>query len=429
MEERPRRRSTSKQHRLQHQLEIQSMQIERIFGHHQVPAQVAGGSVESRSISFNLQTQLASGMERLRELKEDLMAALGVSDLHLSREGGQLRLHITKPDEPPVPLLDLLALLPDLPPVTGVLGLAEDGRPVLLDFLQDDVTHVLLCGETGAGKTSLLRSLAVSMALTNRQSQLQLLVMAAQTAVDSTAYTILEPLGYLPHMLASVAHDPEECTEIVTFLVDEAVYRRQQKIAAPTIVVFIDNVVALLEAGGQPALDGIVRLVQRGASAGIHLVMSTQQPEAEVLDSMLKANLPVRLVGWMADDEVARIAAGFPGTQAEYLLGRGDFLAVNGDMATHFQAAYIGDYDLHLSLDELHRQRPPALLAQPYNMRATLSSQAEGGGYFLFDGKMVSMEDSWPGDVVDQAPSTGDEDLDAQDEDTDDGVSEREIQS
>jgi DNA segregation ATPase FtsK/SpoIIIE-like protein len=59
--------------RLQHQLEIQSMQIEHVFNRHQVDAHVAGGTVKPRLISFNLQTQLATGLERLKVLTDDLM--------------------------------------------------------------------------------------------------------------------------------------------------------------------------------------------------------------------------------------------------------------------------------------------------------------------------------------------------------------------
>ena len=61
--------------------------------------------------------------------------------------------------------------------------------------------------------------------------------------------------------------------------------------------------------------------------------------------------------------------------RADGALGRcaqGDFLAVVGGVVTHFQAAYIGDYDLHLCLDDLHRNRPLPLLAQPVNLRTTL---------------------------------------------------------
>lgn len=367
------------ENRLQYQLELQSRQIEKVFTRHQLSAHVAGGTVRPRSISFDLQEQLLSGWEWLRDrLKQELAAVLGVADVHLSRENGQLRLHIARPENPPVPLLDLLPQLPEIPVVTSVLGLAEDGRPVLLQLSEADMTPVLLAGEPGSGKTALLRTMAVSLALTNKQCQVQLLIVDGKGVESESTYGELEPLTYVPHLLMPIIYDIEDAAEVLTFLADEISYRRQQGIAAPHVVVLIDRLVTLLETGGRPIVDALVRLGQRGAVAGIHLVMSTQRPDAAILDDVFKSNFPVRLVGRVRNEQQAAAAAGVNGTQAEYLLGQGDFLAVTDDRITHFQGAYIGDYDLHLTLEALHRNRPRALLAQPVSIRPALPSSRQG---------------------------------------------------
>jgi DNA segregation ATPase FtsK/SpoIIIE-like protein len=120
----------------------------------------------------------------------------------------------------------------------------------------------------------------------------------------------------------------------------------------------------LLETGDSLTRDAVMALVQRGSDVGVHLVMSTQRPQTAVLDNLFKAHISVQIVGRLADSEQARIVTGLQSSQAEYLLGQGDFLAIAGQYMTHFQAAYIGDYDLHLTLQELHRKRVPTLLAQ-----------------------------------------------------------------
>lgn len=383
--------------RLRRQLEVQSQQIERVFSRHQLPAHVAGGTVRSRAVDFNVQA-LATGLEHLRALKRDLMAALRVPEVHLDRENGRLHVYVDRPVDPPVSLPDLLSWVPALPPVTAALGVTDDGRPVLLDFLQEDVTHVLVAGEAGAGKTVLLRTIAMSLALTNRQSQLQLLIIDPGTTADAAAHSQLEPLRYLPHLLADVIYDGEEATDALDFLVREMDYRQQQEVVAPAIVILVDRVDVLLQAGGQAAVDAVLRLAQRGAGAGIHLVLSTQRPEANVLGKLLKANLPVRLVGLVADEAAARAAAGIGGTQAELLLGQGDFLAVTDPVITRFQAAYIGDYDLHWCLEELYRKQSPALLAQPFNVRTTLpedertvADSTTESRAFSFNGGVISL--------------------------------------
>ena len=181
---------TWQEQRLQHQLEIQSHQIERVFDHHDMTAQVSGGTVHSYAINFNLQAQLARGWDYLRELKRDLMTSLGVRDVQVGWQNGQLQLSVTRPEEPPVALLDLLPLVADLPPITGILGLDEAGHPLLLDFVSPDISHVLVTGMHDAGKTSLLRTLALSLAFANRQAQLQMVVLAPETAVTDLKTSI-----------------------------------------------------------------------------------------------------------------------------------------------------------------------------------------------------------------------------------------------
>lgn len=391
-----RQRNLGQKRRLQHQLEIQSLQIEQVFTRHEVEAQVAGGVVQAKTIRFNLQT-LADGFERLRELKQELIAALRVPDVHLTRENGQWEVHVTRQNEPPVGLLELMALVPHLPPVTAVLGLAEEGNPILLNFADKQVTHVLVSGLSGAGKTALLRTMAISLGLNNRQSQLQMLVLDMETGSNAISQTALQPLNYLPHMLSSVVQEREHALEVLAFLTSEIAYRSQQNVITPTIVVYVDKIAALLEMGGATAVEAITQILQKGAKVGIHLILSTQRPHAPVLGNLLKSHISVRLIGKVQDEREARAASGLSGTQAEFLLGQGDFLAVTQQGVTHFQSAYMGDYDLHLCLEELHRRRPPSLVAQPYHIRPSVPSDSlppdevtDETGQFLFNGQIIN---------------------------------------
>ena len=72
----------------------------------------------------------------------------------------------------PVQLFRMLGEMSHLPLCTTCLGLAEDGRPLLIRLSSPDVGHLLLVGAAGSGKTELMRAMLVSLALTHRQSQL-----------------------------------------------------------------------------------------------------------------------------------------------------------------------------------------------------------------------------------------------------------------
>ncbi|WP_420627769.1 FtsK/SpoIIIE domain-containing protein [Candidatus Leptofilum sp.] len=361
----------NKEERLRHQLELQSRQIERVFTTHQVPTRVAGGQVQTQSIRFDLQSHLESGLHRLRGLKRDLLSVLGVSDVSLAKdELGQWRLDIVRPHEPPVALLDLLPLLPELPESTAVLGMDEEGAPLLLPFADPDITHALLVGMDKAGKTSLLRTMAVSLAMTNRQSKLQLLVIDPR--IPGKPGDELAPLMYLPHLLSQVIAEPEEALRTLQILVDEMHHRLKHETVQPTIVTLIDNVETLFLAAPMEGIQGaLAELLQRGAEAGIHLVLATSQPTASWLSNVMRANLPLRLVGAVRDEAESLAATAVVGAEAHSLLGGGDFLAVADDSQVHFQAAFIGNYDLHLTLETIHRNRPQPLLAQPLALGTT----------------------------------------------------------
>ena len=128
-------------------------------------------------------------------------------------------------------------------------------------------------------------------------------------------------------------------------------------------------------------------------------MMGTRDVKTAVNDSPIRANVSHRLVGRCADSRQSQIATGIPGAQAEYLLGHGDFLAVRNEKATYFQAASINDYDLHMTLQELHRNRPQPLLAQSFSPRTALDVEDLEEvlpQQFIFDGHSVSHRHDTP---------------------------------
>lgn len=382
----------SSEARLKHQLDVQTQQIKRVLTHHRVPATITGGTVRSRVVSFDLQTQIAAGLERIMGLKSDLKDALGVGDVAITQDDGQWHLRVSRPDDPPVPLLKLLSSQAPIPRAAVPVGLAEGGAPVWLRFAGGRLGHILIAGEPGAGKTSLLRAIGAGLALTNRQSQLQLQILDPQPPEGErvmAAESPLLPLGYLPHMLADPSFGIETCSALIEFLAEEMAYRRRERMQLPRIVVLIDHVATYLEGAPTAARKALYQLLQYGAQAGIHLVLASDRPASPLLDSTLRASLSMRIIGRLTDPKIARRIAGIPLDQATQLYGEGDFLAVAGEDVTYFQAAYIGDYDLHLKLTEMARAGRPILLAQPYSHRPrvkTVKKNAVPRSFTLHDG-------------------------------------------
>jgi S-DNA-T family DNA segregation ATPase FtsK/SpoIIIE len=319
-------------------LNFQADRIERVLASHRVPVRVHGGSVTPRWVRFLLTPAPGAKVSTVRNLSEELALALGADDVRVARDGESIAVEVPRADAEPVRLLPLLRNLPAVPALTACLGLTDDGRPLLLRLPSADVAHVLVAGTTGSGKTELMRCLLASLALTNRQSRLQMAL------IDPKQRGFL-PLAGLPHLLEGIATDALAAQALLERLVAEMERRDRESVSSPHIIVAVDELLDVLQAGGKAVEALLTRIAQRGREAGLHLVAGAQKPSSTALGPMLKANFPVRLVGRVGSAEDARVAAGVAGTNAEKLLGRGDFVLVAAGQQIRFQAAWLAGTD------------------------------------------------------------------------------------
>ncbi|MEZ4516208.1 MAG: FtsK/SpoIIIE domain-containing protein [Chloroflexota bacterium] len=219
--------ATTADEKMRYQLDLQARQIDAVLTHHDVNGTVTSGDVQPRSVDFDIQAPLNAGLERMRGLKSNLMAALGVRDLAVTKQDGRWRVQVERSYEPPVPLTDLLAGLPDLPTGTAAIGVSDSGQPVLLSFDAETVPHVLIVGDENAGKTTLLRTIAAGLALTNRQSDVQLLLIDGGDQTGDLN-KLWHPLAYLPPYHDRPGSGFGNWGRVLHFLVGEMSYRRKQ---------------------------------------------------------------------------------------------------------------------------------------------------------------------------------------------------------
>ncbi|HSH04971.1 MAG TPA: FtsK/SpoIIIE domain-containing protein [Anaerolineae bacterium] len=313
----------------------------------------------------------------------------------------------------PVSLLDLLALLPPLPPLTAVLGWEEGERPLLLPLTSTDAHHVLIGGMTGAGKSTLLQTIIFSLAYLNRQAQLQLVLVEA----DSEAKQ-LQSLASLPHLLLPILHEGGEVLDLLTFLEEEKAYRQAQRAQTPAIVVVVDGLGQLLTTVGPSMLVAWQRLLAGAAEVGIYLVATVD--EDTLAWQGLLPHFAARFVGRVSSSGTAAVMSGIPFLQANALLGGGDFLAAVAGSVYHFQAAAMTSYELNLCVQQVSRWARPVLLAQsrPQAPLPTVDEAANLGSGVYF----VDERGAVPVTVVAEAEGfSGDEGLSG-----DDGLSEDE---
>ena len=341
-------------------LEFQADRIETVLSIHKVKARVTGGTVTPRWIRFQVLPALGAKISRIKRLNEELAAALDAPNCRISRRGAAVSLEVPRDDPEPVRLLPLYRQLHqneerEMPPATAVLGLSEEGAPLLIRLPSPDVAHILVAGTTGSGKTALLQTMILSLAMANPAAS-----PYPQPGSRGLLLVLIDPKGSafglfegLPHLARPVISETEEALEALNSLVRLMEKRdlsaaqgirsrgRVSSERPSRVVVFIDEMADLLMTGGNEIESAMTRLTQRGREAGIHIVAATQKPTTSVLGSLVKANFPVRLAGRVTSASDARTATGWSGTGAERLLGRGDFVAVAEGRVIRFQAAYV----------------------------------------------------------------------------------------
>ncbi|WP_369369650.1 FtsK/SpoIIIE domain-containing protein [Promicromonospora sp. Populi] len=180
------------------------------------------------------------------------------------------------------------------------LGIGVDGAPVCLDLVRDG-PHLLVAGTTGSGKSELLQTLVLGLALTRSPDDLALVL------VDFKGGASLGVCPGLPHVVGQVTDlEPGLAARALAGL--RAELRRRERILAarsvpdvaalptgtlPRLVVVIDEFRALADDLPQ-FLPALLRVAAQGRSLGVHLVLATQRPGGAVGPD-LQANVSARV--------------------------------------------------------------------------------------------------------------------------------------
>jgi S-DNA-T family DNA segregation ATPase FtsK/SpoIIIE len=344
-------------------LHFQADRIEQVLASHKVPSRVTGGTVTPRLVRFHVATPLGVKVRQVAGLADEIALGLGASACRVYREEGQVQVEVPRLDGEVIHLLPLCHRLraegpngqATVPPVTAVLGLDQEGVPLLLRLPSPNVAHVLIAGTTGSGKTALARTIIASLVLHNPQRNLQVVL------IDPKGRGFLAFDG-LPHLSEPVVTRVEDALPALRRLVVEMERRDAEGVCEPRVVVAVDELADLIQVGGQEVETALTRLTQRGREAGLHLVACTQKPTAAVIGGLIKSNFPVRLVGSVASPEDAKVATGLPRTGAEHLLGQGDFLVVAKGQVTRMQAAYIDPREVRDVVAKMQNGTQPRLL-------------------------------------------------------------------
>ena len=245
-----------------------------------------------------------------------------------------------------------------------VLGRTIQNECYTIDLAK--MPHLLVAGATGQGKSVGLNAIITSLLYKKHPSELKF-VMVDPKKVELTVYAKLEK-----HFLAKMSSEDEAIitdTQKVVYtlnslciemdsrydLLKNAGVRNLKeynaKFAArrlnpnkghrylPYIVVVIDEYADLLVTAGREIETPLARIAQLARAVGIHLIIATQRPTADVITGLIKANIPARIAFRVTSMMNSRTILDHPG--AEQLIGRGDMLVQTGGEITRVQCAFM----------------------------------------------------------------------------------------
>ena len=273
-------------------------------------------------------------------------AAVGIEVPNESRSGVHIR-----------ELLDCEEFAQAKSKTTFALGKDIAGKNVYADIAK--MPHLLIAGETGAGKSVCVNSLIASI-LFHASPQEVRMIMIDPKMVE------LDEYNNIPHLLIPVVTDAKKASAAMQWAVSEMTMRyrmfanagakdlerynrviaKEDKEPLPKIVIIIDELADLMMVSKKEVEDSICRIAQLGRAAGIHLVIATQRPSVDVITGLIKANIPSRIALTVSSQQDSRTILDRGG--AEKLLGRGDMLfhPTGAPKSLRVQGCYIDDREI-----------------------------------------------------------------------------------
>ena len=235
----------------------------------------------------------------------------------------------------------------------ALVGQSAAGRHVL--DLRTHGPHALVGGTTGSGKSELLQSWIIGMALANSPQRVTFLL------VDYKGGSAFSECVHLPHTIGLVTDlSPHLVRRALVSLSAELRYReeilRRKRVkdllelerlkdpeAPPSLVIVVDEFAALVHEVPE-FVDGVVNVAQRGRSLGLHLILATQRPAGVIKDN-LRANTNLRLALRMADEADSTDVLGSPEAASFDAAVPGRAVSRTGPgQLVPFQAAYVGGW-------------------------------------------------------------------------------------
>ncbi len=366
--------------------------IQNTLSEFDIDVKMEGANIGPRVTQFTLRPPSGVKLKRITALETNLALNLAAQSLRMEAPiPGEKAVGIEVPNRRPadVRLYSVLSS-PKWEKISEPLSFAI-GQGIAGDVFIGELNkmpHLLIAGQTGSGKSVMINTMLTSLLYHNSPSDMKLILVDPKQ-VEMASYEDI------PHLLTPIITEPDKMISALKWAVNEM--QRRYKLLAehrvkdikaynnkihssgtkisvddaegipqdhesgamPYIVIVIDELAELMMVAPRDVETLIVRIAQKARAVGIHLVLATQRPDANVITGLIKANVPAKIAFTVASQINSRIIIDQAG--AEKLLGSGDMLLKTAEMSKpkRVQGAFVNDTEIHKITDYLRMQSPP----------------------------------------------------------------------
>ncbi|MFQ5575089.1 MAG: DNA translocase FtsK, partial [Terriglobia bacterium] len=353
--------------------------LKRTLQHFEVAADVKRVVQGPTVTRFEVELSPGVKVNRILNLADDIALALASPDVRiLAPIPGKSAVGIEVPNKyrQMVTLGDILRSKQSreaTKPLTFGLGKDIGNQPVLASMT--DMPHLLIAGATGAGKSVCINSIITSILVKADPADVKMILVDPKRVEFNTYNDI-------PHLLTPVVTDPKKASVVLAWAVEEMERRykilaknKARNIAAyeelaskgeegefekiPFILIIIDELADLMMVSASDVEDGISRLAQMARAVGIHLIVATQRPSADIITGIIRSNITSRIAFTVSSQTDSRVIMDMGG--AERLVGKGDmlFLSSGALRPKRVQGSFLTEQEISHVTEFIKKQAKP----------------------------------------------------------------------
>ena len=333
---------------------------------------------------------LAPGIKvaQITQLSNDIARALMATSVRIVAPvpgKSTVGIEVPNPQKEKVRLKELMQIAPEARHKMHIplfLGKDASGEPLVTDLTA--MPHCLIAGTTGSGKSVCINTIIMSILYTQRPDMVKLILVDPKV-VEMAAFKDI------PHLMCPIINDTGRATSVLEWACEKMDERYEilaeagvRNIAGynkltreelvdrfkpsspdeeakipkflPYILIIIDELADLMITSGKEVEQFVVRLAQKSRAIGIHLILATQRPQANVVTGLIKSNMPSRVAFRVNSRMDSRIVLDQNG--ADLLLGQGDmlFLPPGCSKPIRAQGTFIDDREMRESVTLVREQ-------------------------------------------------------------------------